>query len=353
MDKGNIKDWTGQTLFIGIDLHRKKWSVTIRSKHCEHKSFVAPPEKEKLVKTLKAHFPGAQFKAVYEAGCFGYGLANYLNGIGISTIIVSPQNIPIKPGSCVKTDKNDSRRLARELARGDLVAIRIPESEEVYHRSILRKRAQFMKRKVIIQNQIKSDLMFYGIRLSDNRNRYWSKDFIMWLRSPPFEDKYYHKAFNFMLDEYEEIKSSIYRLDRIIVELSRLERYQAKVKLLRTVPGIGLLSAMTIILEVGDINRFPSYYKFISYIGLSPSEHSSGEQIRRGSLTHMGNRILRNIFVEASWQAIRRDPFLLDKFNRVSHGKAKTKAIISIANSLARRVRRILLYEEPYVIGIC
>ena len=353
MSKNRVKDWTGQHLFVGIDLHKRKWVITVRSKEVELKSFVSPPEREKLVKTLKSYFPGARFQAVYEAGCFGYHLAEYLNSKDISTIIVSPNKIPMMPGDFVKTDKRDSGRLAKELSRGDLIPIRIPDSEELYHRSILRKREQFVKRKVMLQNQIKSDLMFYGVVLPEKIGRYWSKTFIKGLRSVQFKDSYYQEVFTLMLDQYEEIRGYINKLDRMLVEISRLDRYQKKVKLLRTVPGMGLLSAMTVLLEVGDISRFSSSRQFISYIGLSPSEHSSGERIRRGSLTHMGNRKLRNVFIEMAWVAIRRDPVLLEKFNRVSQGKSKTKAIISIANSLARRVRRVLLYEEPYVFGVC
>ena len=146
----------------------------------------------------------------------------------------------------------------------------------------------------------------------------------------------------------------------MIIELSKTERFQKLVTLLCTVPGIATLTAMVLILELVEIKRFSNADKLSSYLGLTPSEHSSGEKVRRGHLTGMGNSKLRNILIsarggsfgEASWVAIRKDLALLEKFNRVRRGKSKTRAIVSVAKSMSARIRRVWLTGEPYVLGV-
>lgn len=128
--------------------------------------------------------------------------------------------------------------------------------------------------------------------------------------------------------------------------------YKERVQLLKSIPGVGDLSAMTILLEIFDISRFRSGEKFASYIGLVPSEYSSGEKTRRGHLSGMGNKTLRGLFIEIAWTAIRKDPVLLDKYDRVRKGKSSSETIVAVANSLAKRVRHVLKNREPYCLGV-
>ena len=345
-------DWTGQTLYAGIDLHRQKWVISIRTKDLYLKTFVTNSNREVLLKSFRNNWPGAEIRAVYEAGSFGYHLAEYLNHNAVETIVVAPHTIPVAPGLFVKTDKIDSKKMAFELAEGSLQCIYQPTSEQLYDRGLLRKRRQLVKRKVQVQLQIKSDLLFYGIKTNVYGTRYWSKKAFRELRAIEFENEYFGKAFLSIIDEYEGLIKRIKEIDIMLLKLTKSAKYKKKIGLLRTIPGIGLLAALNIILEIGDIKRFQSAERFASYLGLTPSEFTSGETKRVRSLTGMGQVILRTVFIESSWAAIKKDPALLKKYQRLSARKRPTQAIVAVAKSLANRTRRVLMDEEPYVIGV-
>lgn len=346
------KDWTGQTLYAGIDVHKAKWVITVRTKEIQLKTFVTGADKEALLKSFRHLFTGATIEAVYEAGSFGYHLAEYLNANGIKTIIVAPHTIPTAPGQFVKTDVIDSRKLASELAKSSLSSIYLHHTEDLYDRSLLRKRRQLVKRRVQLQHQIASDLRFFGLESQVDIKSYWSRWLITDLKEMEFSNEYYQEAFRMLVDDYVTVRAQIYTLDRLLVTVANTDKYRKQVELLRTIPGFGRLAALTFLVEIGDIKRFPSAEKFASYLGLTPSEYSSGEHIRKGSLTGMGHTMLRAVLIQIAWQSIRRDPVLLMKFQHLCLGKSKCQAIIPIAKSLANRLRRVLLFNEPYVIGV-
>ncbi|MCH8013171.1 MAG: IS110 family transposase [Candidatus Marinimicrobia bacterium] len=352
MQKVKIKDWSGQSLYIGIDLHKRKWVVTVLTCELELKTFTTPADKQVLLTTLKKGWLGARMKAVYEAGCFGYHLADFLDQHGIATIIVSPHKVPVEPGQFVKTDKIDSRKLAWELSKGGLMGIYRPEKEALLDRELIRKRKQIVKRKVQVQLRIHSTLLFHGVELIFPLSGKWSKSFVRQLKTVSLHHEGYDWTYQILVEDYERVNDQVQGINNLIVVLSRTERYRNLVTLLKTVPGVGTLTAMILILEIMDMARFRNCDCFASFLGLTPSEQSSGERVRIGSLTGMGNSYLRKMLVEAAWVAVRKDPALLEKFNRLRKGKGKTKAIIAVTKSLANRIRRVWLYEEPYAIGV-
>jgi transposase len=346
------KDWTGQTLYAGIDVHRAKWVVTVRTKDVQLKTFATGADKQALLRSFRHLFPGATVEAVYEAGCFGYHLAQFLNANDVKTIIVAPHTIPVAPGQFVKTDVIDSRKLASELAKGSLRGIYIPATEILYDRSLLRKRRQLVKRRVQLHHQVSSDLRFYGRDTEVTFRPHWSRWLIADLKAMQFPNENYREVFQMLVDDYVTIRDQIRQLDRILITVAESDKYRRQVALLRTIPGIGRLAALTFLLEIGDMKRFSSAEKFASYLGLTPSEFSSGEHVRKGSLTGMGHSALRSLLVQTAWQSIKKDPVLLMKFQHLCAGKSRCQAIIPIAKSLANRLRRVLLFEEPYVVGV-
>ncbi len=239
MQESKTISWTKQTLFAGLDLHKSKWVITVRTTDIHLKTYTVPSQKEQLLTSLAHSFPDAKVKLVYEAGCFGYHLAEYLSALvdlsqrGIDTIIVSPQTIPVRPGDPVKTDKIDSpwridsRRLALELSRGYLKGIFHPTNELLQHRSLIRKRQQVLGRRVELQNQIKSDLLFYGIdspwriEIPTTDNGHWSGVYLAALRNFKFPDSYYQQAFQGMLAEYDYLTRRLKEIDKLIIELSQ------------------------------------------------------------------------------------------------------------------------------------
>ncbi len=346
------KDWSGQTLYAGIDVHKAKWVTTVRTKELHLKTFVTGSDEQALLKTFLHLYPKATIEAVYEAGCFGIHLAKFLNDHGIKTIVVAPHTIPTAPGLFVKTDIIDSRKLASELSKGSLSGIYLHHTEDLYDRTLLRKRRQLVKRRVQLQHQIASDLLYLGLTSQVTFKAYWSRWLIADLKAMQFPHEQYQQAFQMLVDDYVTIRAQIFQIDRLLVELANSDKYRQRVELLRTIPGCGRLAALNILVEIGDINRFSSAEKFASFLGLTPSEYSSGEQIRKGSLTGMGHAILRTVLVQVAWRSVQNDPVLLSRFQRLCIGKSKKQAIIPIAKSLANRLRHVLLFREPYVIGV-
>jgi transposase len=344
--------WSHQTLYAGIDLHRNKWVNTVRTTEVVLKTFVTSPDKEVLLRTFEHHWPGATIKAVYEAGCFGFHLADFLNAHGVETIIVAPHMIPKAPGHFVKTDIIDSRRLAQELAKGSLRGIYLRTPEELFDRNIVRKRRQLVKRRVQIQNQIKGDLKFFGIDSPSFANPYWSARTLSELKRLSVGGQPFRDVFTMVIEEFEFIRKRIKSIDKVLLGLIQSERYKRPMELLLAIPGIGRLTAITLLVELGDIRRFSSAEKFASYLGLTPSEYSSGDAIHKGSLTGMGHAVLRSLLVESAWVAIKKDPALLEKFQRLCVGKSRCQAIVAVARSLANRIRRVLVHQEPYVCAV-
>jgi len=160
-------------------------------------------------------------------------------------------------------------------------------------------------------------------------------------------------SFQVMFRELENLHQLKKEIAQQLRELARSERYKNSVKLLMSAPGIGVLTAIRLALEWGDVSRFGRKEEFAGFLGLVPSEYSSGEKEHRGHITRQGNPSVRRWLTESSWVAIRHDPVLLDKFRRVlSHCGSKKKAIVAVARKLALRLRRVLLSGEPYVVGV-
>ncbi len=340
-------DVTQEHLYVGLDLHKRRWISTVRTRDLFLKRMATPADKEIFVQTLRRLWPNATFSVVYEAGCFGYHIADYFRSQEIEPIIVAPHRVPIMPGDRIKTDPIDSNKLSEALAAGVLKTIHQRPAPLLYDRGVLRKRQQLIKRRVQIQSQLKADLLFYGFELRTPGSTRWSKRTVASLRSMTFPSDRFRRAFLLALDEYESIAAQLRELNTMVKDLLGAEPYAHTVTLLRTVSGIGPLIALTLVLEIGDFARFRNHGEFASYLGLVPSEHSSGERIRRGHLTGMGHSYLRSLLIQAAWVAIRKDPELRRVYDRLAVG-GKQRAIVAVARKLAHRIRTVVIEQRPY-----
>ena len=334
-------------LYVGLDLHKRRWISTVRTRDLFLKRMATPADKELFVQSLRRQWPQAKFSVVYEAGCFGYHIADYLRTQDIEPIIVAPHRVPDMPGDRIKTDAIDSNKLAEALAAGTLKSIHQRPAPVLYDRGVLRKRLQLIKRRVQIQLQLKADLLFYGFELRSPGSTRWSKRTVASLRSLMFPNERFRRAYLLALDEYDGIAAQLSELNTMVHELLVAEPYVKTVTLLRTIPGIGPLIALSLVLEVEDFARFRNHGEFASYLGLVPSEHSSGERIRRGHLTGMGHTYLRSLLIQAAWVAVRKDPELRRVFDRLAVG-GKQRAIVAVARKLAHRIRTVVIEQRPY-----
>lgn len=347
MRQAKHDDFSGQNIYAGLDVHRKSWKVTIYTEAIEHKTFTQPPDPRKLVSYLERVFPRANYHAVYEAGFSGFWAYDILTQLGINCTVVHPGDVPTTDKERRrKTDARDSRKLAKQLRSGVLEAIHIPSIKERDNRGLIRQRKTVSKDAARAKVRIKHFLHFHGIDIPQRYgNTYWSANFLQWIRERKLGNEAGQKTLLSLLRQYEYQRKEITLLNREIRSMSRSPEYANNVDYLITVPGLGRLSAMIWLTELGNIHRFKSFDKLCSYVGLVPLQHSSGETNHTGGLEHRGNKILRTLLIENAWVAVRSDPDLIAVYHQHIRRMKGQMAIIRIARKLLARIRFVLVNQ--------
>jgi transposase len=307
-----------------------------------------------LVEYLHRQFPGAVYHTVYEAGYFGFWIHRSLMQLGVDSMVINAADVPTTDKQRqTKTDRVDAGKLAWALATGGLKAIYVPDRMAEEDRSLVRMRTAFVRKQTRTKNQIKSMLQYYGYSVPDDMTDvHWSRAYIRWLESLTFDHESGNFAFQTLLKELLSLRATILDLTRQMRKLSRTERYHRQVALLRTVPGISLISSMIFLTEIVSLERFKKLDHLLCYIGLVPGEHSTGDSERDTGIIPRKNAMLRYTLIESAWIAQREDPALLQAFMTYSQRMPKTKAIIHIAHKLVARMRYVLKHDEPYVTGV-
>ena len=343
-------DFTGQDIFVGLDVGTKSWKISIMTEMLEHKTFSQPPKVDVLVKYLYRNFPGGRYHCVYEAGYCGYWIHDELRQYEIDCIVVNPADVPTKHKEHAnKTNRVDARKLCRNLRNGELDAIYVPTRPSLEDRSLVRSRYHFVKKQTRCKNQIKALLNFYGIPVpEDVETRHWSGRFISWLQQITFQRQSGDQALKSFLEELLYLRQIIARLTKQIRTLATEDRYRMSVVYLKSVHGVSTLSAMILLTELIDIHRFRTLDHLASYCGLVPGEHSTGEEQTITGISRRRNPQLRALLVECAWVAVRTDPALLMAFSKLSTQMPKNKAIIRIARKLLNRIRFVLNNQQPY-----
>ena len=205
MVKTNKLDFTGQQVYVGMDVHKKSWSIGILTNEVEHKTFTQPPEVGTLVHYLRRNFPGASYKSVYEAGYCGFWIHDRLQEHGVECLVVNPADVPTKDKERrSKTDRVDCRKLARNLRNGEIKGIYVPCRPKGEDRSLIRTRHSMVRKQTRCKNQIKAILQFYGIRIPEElAESHWSKRFITWIEAIQME----RASGNFALRMYFAVTS--------------------------------------------------------------------------------------------------------------------------------------------------
>ena len=291
------------TLFIGLDVHKETIAVayvaeereaevtflgTIGTRQCDI---------DKLIRKLQAKREKLHF--VYEAGPCGYWLYRYLTKKDFKCWVVAPSQIPKKAGDRVKTDRRDAVQLARLLRSGDLSPVYIPSVDEEAIRDVVRARADVLKDLKAAKVRLKAFLLRQDIRYEGRAN--WTAAHLRWLAEvvcPTPAQQIVFQAYVRAVSEQTE------RLQRLEVELQTLVqtwRWAPVVEAIQALRGIQFTTAVTLIAELGDLTRFDTPRQLMSYLGLVPSEHSSGERRRQGSITKTGNSHARRVLVEGAW----------------------------------------------------
>jgi transposase len=345
-------NFKGHSIYVGMDVHLRSWKISVLTDEIELETKTMEPSAKILSHYLRRMFPGATYYSVYEAGYCGYWIHEQLINEGIRNIIVNPADVPTKDKEKRrKTDPVDSRKLARELRKGDLESIYIPDKQQQEDKLLLRTRYALVKKQTSCKNQIKSTLVFFGIPLTDEKIKsHWSKRYIEWLRKLCEENSSKSLRLRAFLDQLENSRKIIAELTKQIRALSQQERYKKTMLLLESVCGISTLSGMTILTEFGDIKRYSRLDSLCSYVGLPADEHTSGGKEVKLGITKRGNKYLKKVLIESSWVAIRKDPALLLAYKNYNKKNKGSKCIIKIARKLLNRIRYVLVTGKPYQI---
>ena len=339
-------------LYIGIDMHKKSWKVHFCTDLFDGatKSFVPDPEAFKNY--VDKHYMGHQLTCAYEAGCCGYSAARAFQSYGWEVLVLNPSDIP-RPGKqrYAKTDKIDCINIAKQLKNGSLHGIHLPDVEQEQLRSLFRRRFDLVKDLRKIKSKIKSYLLYYGISLPqsfDNPN--WSRKFINWILELKWDYPTAQHAMDSKISYYHFVDKQLREVSNQVRAYCR--KYHKKdYYLLRSIPGIGPLTAAAFISEIGDLRRFNSFKHFASFVGLVPGIYQSGDNLKTLGMTPRSNRILRSYMVESAWIACRIDP-VIQAYYRKHTGKDSKKIIVKVARKLLSRMLAVIKTEIPYEIGI-
>jgi transposase len=351
------------TKFVGLDVSKEKIAVAIAEQGREKPRYYGmitntPEAIRKLIKKLG---DPENLKVCYEAGPTGYPLYRLFLSLGIECDVIAPGLIPQKPGDRVKTDKRDAMRLAQLFRAGELTSIYVPSEEDEALRDLVRAREDAKEDELRAKHRITKLLLRYTIRPPEKVGRNWSSKYREWIHTLKLEYSPLRVAFQEYLQNLNEIEQRLKRLEEEIKTQATEGVYAPMIQALQCLRGVAVITATSLVAEIGSFKRFRTPKQFMSYLGLVPSERSSGELRRQGKITKTGNTHARRLLIESSW-SYRYQPAVRDRLKRrldgqpgsiqaiswkaqqrlhkkyfrlLSRGKASNTAIAAVARELA------------------
>jgi transposase len=340
-------------IFAGLDVDKRSISVTFADHQVLLKSLRMPYSVEHLVNHVRKHFPDQKVAFAYEAGPTGYGLYDGLEAQAYRCLIASPSMIPKAPGQRVKTNRLDSRMLAQSLRGGQLKSIHVPTAVYRELRHLTQLRDTFVSEMVGMKLRIKSLLLFEAIEFPPApAGSQWSFTVKARLRKLKCSS-----TVRFKLDEL--LDSLEFHEKRVVRTTQQIRRFckedpelSRSMKYLMTIPGIGWIVASQLLARIGDWRELKNIRQLAGFLGLVPTERSTGERTDRGSITHSGDPRLRSKLIQGAWSAIRQDTELREFFRSVCRSHPRTVAsrvaIVAVARKLSVRISVVLMKQRPY-----
>jgi transposase len=322
--------------YFGIDSHKETLQIAALRDNDRNVEFERQIKNEPArIKKFFSKYKDENIICCYEAGPTGFTLYRQLEEMGITCYVAAPSLLPRKPGDRIKTDKRDAIMLAKVLRNQEIVSVWVPTRSDESVRDYLR-----------MCNDIRSDLKRQKQRLIQFLLRIgekyetgkgtWTGAHRKWLKALQFEQEMHKLVFDEYYMVIVEMEEKIHRLQDKIEEISAEERYAERVSKLRCFKGIDTLTALTFVAEIGDFRRFRKAHEFMSYLGLVPSEHSSGDKRRIGSITKAGNSRLRKLLIESGWHYRSYAPSKRLRMRR----KGQDSGIVAYADKAGRRLSK-------------
>lgn len=289
------------TLYVGCDVHKDSITVAYALDAGEvellGKTGTTQADIDRLCKRLQSKAPRIRF--VYEAGPCGYGLYRQLASKGFDCMVCAPSLIPKKPGERVKTDRRDAIKLVRSLRAGDLSAVYVPSVDDEAFRDLARAWVSARDDLKRARQRLKAFLLSHGVRYTGRAD--WGAAHCRWLGAHAFDSEWQQLAFEEYRRTIEDRLAQCARLETALREAVPGWRFYPAVLGVQTMRGVQFTTAVGMLAELGDLSRFTHPRQLMAWLGVTPSEYSSGEKRRQGSITKNGNSYARKLLVEAAW----------------------------------------------------
>ncbi len=341
-------------VFIGIDVDKSKFSITVKDDHLKNVSKAMPADPEALYNYIHNHHKDERVICAYEAGPTGFRLHDYLNQRRQICFVTSPITIPRARNQKVKNNRIDSNTIAHYLRSGELKAVRVPEGEYRELRHLIHSRERYASDRKKAKQRIKGLLLYTSLHNEIKEpEQNWSKRYIRELKQLPCSEAVGQRLDLLLSDlDYTRRQTCL-----ILKELrtfckthSEIQKYKGY---LESIPGIGFITATTLLANIGNPNNLRNAQELGGFFGLTPREHSTGDNVTRGSITHLGNQQMRQLLIEAAWVAIGNDPQLDQFYHRIKakhHAAfAARKAIVAVARKLTQIIYCVLKEQRPYI----
>jgi len=338
-------------IFSGLDVDKKSITVTYADSQQILCSLRVPYEARHLIAYVRKHFADRRVIFAYEAGPTGYGLYDGLTAAGFPCLIAPASMIPVAPGQRVKNNRLDSKKIAIALRNGELKSIHVPSPLYRHLRHLTKQRDLLVRQITATKIRIKALCLFEGMAFPPGK---WSRQVIEQLQRFSCSEAVRFRldgllaALEFNQRQLLQTMRALRRFCRQEEELWRCLGY------LRSIPGIGLIVGTDLLARIGDWRQLAGHKvsQLGSFLGLVPTEHSTGEKVHRGSINRAGDRRLRSKLIQSAWAAIRKDPELLEFYQAVykrhSPNQAARKAIVAVARKLTGRIFAILKEQRAY-----
>jgi transposase len=289
--------------YVGLDVHKETVAVAVALPGRQPAQYLGEIKQgrgtlRRLIWRLSTN--GERLSFCYEAGPCGYGLYREIEALGHHCEVVAPSLIPRKAGERIKTDRRDALSLARQHRAGELTAVWVPGPEQEAMRDLTRAREDMKAIELKARQRLGAFLLRHGRVYSAGRKR-WTQQYFRWLETQTFGHPAQPVVFQEYIDAVRQAQSRVKGLEDQMRSMLPDWSLSAVVEALRALRGVELITAMTVLAELGDLTRFDSPRQLMSFLGLVPGEHSSGRQRRQGRITKTGNGHVRRVLIEAAW----------------------------------------------------
>jgi transposase len=341
--------------YIGNDVDKKSYCLAIRDRNKVTMTKTIPADPENLYNFIRHNFSDSRVVVGYEAGPTGFGLYDYMTGRNQSCVVIPTSSIPHAASERVKTNKIDATKLSSMLKEGDFSPVRVPDEPYRDLRNLVRLRFNYVRGQRVAKQRIKSLLLYNSLHTAcPEIEEGWSGRSIERLKTLECSQTV-RLRLDMLVEDLAYNRAHLLKVDRHMrIFCKNTPEIKEYVRCLCSIPGIGIITASATLGRIGNPLNLKGLQEIGAFVGVVPTEHSTGDSTHRGSITRIGDSDLRSMLIEAAWISIRHDKELAQFYNRIKnrHHPAigSRKAIVAVARKLTLRIYRVLKERREYVV---